>query len=218
MDQHTPGAHHGSHHDMGNLGTNAMAISATLHCLTGCAIGEILGLMIGTALGLANLAHHRRSRSAWRSSSATRCRRCRSSGPGSGVGAALTVVLAADTLSIATMEVVDNAGHGGHPGRDGRRAGQPGLLALDDARAHGGVLRRVAREPLPAGTRQGTRPHPRVPRRRPGGRPPVHPGPPPPRRSSPPSSPSCWAASSSRSPTSWKDAPESTGHAARAAR
>ena len=30
--------------------TNAMAVSATLHCLTGCAIGEIAGLMIGTAL------------------------------------------------------------------------------------------------------------------------------------------------------------------------
>ena len=29
-----------------------MALSATLHCLTGCAIGEIAGLMIGTAIGL----------------------------------------------------------------------------------------------------------------------------------------------------------------------
>ena len=33
---------------------NAMAASATLHCLTGCAIGEILGLIIGTAAGLTN--------------------------------------------------------------------------------------------------------------------------------------------------------------------
>ncbi len=31
---------------------NALAASATLHCLTGCAIGEILGMMIGTAAGL----------------------------------------------------------------------------------------------------------------------------------------------------------------------
>ncbi len=30
---------------------NAMAASATLHCLTGCALGEVLGFMIGTALG-----------------------------------------------------------------------------------------------------------------------------------------------------------------------
>ncbi len=47
---------HGEHeqHAMGS--TNAMAVSATLHCLTGCAIGEILGLVVGTALGLGNLA------------------------------------------------------------------------------------------------------------------------------------------------------------------
>ena len=37
-------------HAMG--GVNSLALSATLHCLTGCAIGEILGLMIGTAIGL----------------------------------------------------------------------------------------------------------------------------------------------------------------------
>ena len=30
--------------------------SATLHCLTGCAIGEVLGMVIGTALGLRNAA------------------------------------------------------------------------------------------------------------------------------------------------------------------
>ena len=35
------------------MDSRAMAMSATLHCLTGCAIGEILGLMIGTAIGLA---------------------------------------------------------------------------------------------------------------------------------------------------------------------
>ena len=38
------------HHQMGGL--DAMALSATLHCLTGCAIGEILGLIVGTAIGL----------------------------------------------------------------------------------------------------------------------------------------------------------------------
>ena len=31
-----------------------MALSATLHCLTGCAIGEVAGLVIGTAIGLSN--------------------------------------------------------------------------------------------------------------------------------------------------------------------
>ena len=36
------------------MDVNGMAVSATLHCLTGCAIGEVLGVVIGTALGLAN--------------------------------------------------------------------------------------------------------------------------------------------------------------------
>ena len=112
MDQHTAhgaahGADHGSHHDMGNLGTNAMAISATLHCLTGCAIGEILGLMIGTALGLGNLATIAVAIGlafvfGYSLSTLPLLR------AGLGLGAALTVVLAADTLSIATMEIVDN--------------------------------------------------------------------------------------------------------------
>ena len=47
----------------------AMAATATLHCLTGCAIGEVLGMIIGTALGLHNAATSR-CRSCWRSASA----------------------------------------------------------------------------------------------------------------------------------------------------
>lgn len=95
----------GEHHDMGS--TNAMAISATLHCLTGCAIGEILGLMIGTALGLGNLATI-----AIAVGLAFLFGYALSTLPllraGLGLGAALSIVLAADTLSIATMELVDN--------------------------------------------------------------------------------------------------------------
>src|SRR5690349_24308867 len=54
MDAH---AHH-SHRPMPDGGTalTAVAISATLHCLTGCAIGEVAGVAIGTALGFSNLA------------------------------------------------------------------------------------------------------------------------------------------------------------------
>jgi hypothetical protein len=37
-------------------GLNRLALSATVHCLTGCAIGEVLGMVIGTALGLSDLA------------------------------------------------------------------------------------------------------------------------------------------------------------------
>jgi hypothetical protein len=45
-------AHHG-HHDVPTSGRalDALALSATLHCLTGCAIGEVTGMIIGTALG-----------------------------------------------------------------------------------------------------------------------------------------------------------------------
>jgi hypothetical protein len=88
--------------------TNAMAVSATLHCLTGCAIGEIAGLMIGTALGLSDTVTIVLSVSL-----AFLFGYALSTLPllqaGLPVAAALSVVLAADTLSIATMEVVDNA-------------------------------------------------------------------------------------------------------------
>lgn len=93
-------------HQVGGL--NAMAASATLHCLTGCAIGEILGLMIGTALGLGNATVIAISIAlaflfGYTLSTFPLLR------SGLALGTALTVVLAADTASIATMEVVDNA-------------------------------------------------------------------------------------------------------------
>jgi hypothetical protein len=92
-------------HQMGS--TNAMAVAATLHCLTGCAIGEILGLVIGTAAGLGNLSTIVIALGlafvfGYALSTLPLLR------AGLGVGAALGIVLAADTLSIATMELVDN--------------------------------------------------------------------------------------------------------------
>jgi len=49
-------AHPGHHHAMPTEGPalTRVAIDATLHCLTGCAIGEVAGMLIGTALGLSN--------------------------------------------------------------------------------------------------------------------------------------------------------------------
>jgi uncharacterized cupredoxin-like copper-binding protein len=96
-------------------GINAMAASATLHCLTGCAIGEIAGLIIGTAMGLTNLATI-----ALAVALAFLFGYTLSTLPlvkaGLGFFGALGVVLAADTLSIATMEVVDNAVMAAIPG------------------------------------------------------------------------------------------------------
>ncbi|WP_445256504.1 DUF4396 domain-containing protein [Nocardioides aurantiacus] len=100
---HTSDAHAHAQHG----GGRAMAASATLHCLTGCAIGEVTGLLVGTALGLGTgptlvLAVALAFVFGYTLSTLPLLR------AGLGLGAALSVVLAADTLSIATMEVVDN--------------------------------------------------------------------------------------------------------------
>lgn len=96
-------------------GLDSMALSATLHCLTGCAVGEILGLMIGTAIGLGTgwtivLAVSLAFLFGYALSTFPLVK------AGLSVGAALAVVFAADTLSIATMELVDNAVMAAIPG------------------------------------------------------------------------------------------------------
>ena len=86
----------------------SVAAAATLHCLTGCAIGEVAGMVIGTAAGLPNAAtvllsialafvfgYGLTMRGVMRA--------------GVGLRQALTVALAADTVSIAVMELLDNA-------------------------------------------------------------------------------------------------------------
>lgn len=87
--------------------TNSMAVSATLHCLSGCALGEIIGLLIGTALGLTvgvtiTLAVGLAFLFGYALSALPLVK------TGLGFLAAIKLVLLADTLSIATMEVVDN--------------------------------------------------------------------------------------------------------------
>jgi len=88
--------------------TARVALLATLHCLTGCAIGEVLGMVIGTALGWGNgqtmalaivLAFGFGYAFTMRPLLAARI----------APGKALRLALAADTISIAVMEVVDNA-------------------------------------------------------------------------------------------------------------
>jgi len=106
VDLHSDHAGHGAH--QGHMGSiNSMAASATLHCLTGCAIGEVLGLIIGTAAGLSNgvtivLSIALAFLFGYTLSTLPLIK------TGMAVGAAVTLVFAADTLSIATMEVVDN--------------------------------------------------------------------------------------------------------------
>ncbi len=87
---------------------NRTAFSATLHCLTGCAIGEVLGMVIGTALGWSNLATIVLAvvLAFFFGYSLTLLPLLRS---GLTIAAALPLAFASDTLSIAVMEVVDNA-------------------------------------------------------------------------------------------------------------
>jgi hypothetical protein len=84
------------------------AASATLHCLTGCAIGEVLGLAIATALGWSNLPSIVLATALafvfGYSLTLLGLRRA-----GVGLVAALPLAFASDTLSIVTMEIVDNA-------------------------------------------------------------------------------------------------------------
>ncbi len=101
MSEHAHGAH-------AEQSLNRVAFSATVHCLTGCAIGEVLGMIIGTALGwsdwetialavgLAFLFGY----------SLTMLPLLRS---GIALAAAIPVAFAADTISITIMEIVDNA-------------------------------------------------------------------------------------------------------------
>src|SRR5919199_4525074 len=99
-----------NHHELPTSGRalNAVTLSATLHCLTGCAIGEIVGMVVATAAGMSNgssvvlsialafvFGYGLTSIPLLRS--------------GLALGAVVPIAFASDTLSIATMEAVDNA-------------------------------------------------------------------------------------------------------------
>ncbi|MGC1852761.1 MAG: DUF4396 domain-containing protein [Solirubrobacterales bacterium] len=106
----TAHAHHQHDHAMPTEGSalTAVAISATLHCLTGCAIGEIAGMAIGTALGFSNLGTVALAvvlafLFGYGLTSLPLLR------AGLVLSTVIPIALASDTLSIATMEIVDNA-------------------------------------------------------------------------------------------------------------
>ncbi|MFD5638673.1 DUF4396 domain-containing protein [Streptomyces sp. NPDC127077] len=107
-DQHVHAPAHAHDHHRGPAAAGwAMAATATLHCLTGCAVGEVLGMVVGTALGWGNVSttvlaivlafffgYALTLRGVLRA--------------GVGLRTAFRVALAADTLSIAVMELIDN--------------------------------------------------------------------------------------------------------------
>ncbi len=99
-------AHHPQ--EMSGAALSGVALSATLHCLTGCALGEIAGMVIGTALGFSELGTVALAvvlafLFGYTLTSLPLLR------AGLALGAVIPIALAADTLSIALMEIVDNA-------------------------------------------------------------------------------------------------------------
>src|SRR5687767_8001364 len=100
---------HEHHHELPTEGRalDAVALSATLHCLTGCAIGEVLGMVIGTALGFSDwgtvaLAVALAFLFGYSLTSLPLLR------AGMALSAVVPIALATDTFSIAVMEIVDN--------------------------------------------------------------------------------------------------------------
>jgi hypothetical protein len=88
--------------------TDRLALSATVHCLTGCAIGEVLGLIIATQLGWHDLPSILLAVVlAFVFGYSLTLRPLLASGVA--LGSAARLALAADTLSITVMEIVDNA-------------------------------------------------------------------------------------------------------------
>src|SRR4051812_10012608 len=86
---------------------NRVAFSATVHCLTGCAIGEVLGMAISTAIGLSNVASIVISivlafLFGYGFTSLPLIR------AGMALGVAAPLAFASDTVSITVMEIVDN--------------------------------------------------------------------------------------------------------------
>lgn len=109
MDRTHPSAHpaHQAHHHGRGAAPGRLALLATLHCLAGCAIGEVAGMVIGTALGWGNLetivlATGLAFMSGYLLTMIPLLR------DGYSLGPATRLALAADTGSIAIMEIVDN--------------------------------------------------------------------------------------------------------------
>lgn len=96
---------HGGHGD--GVSLNRLAFSATVHCLTGCGIGEVLGMVIGSALGWGTIATIALAVALaflfGYSLTLLPLIRARL-----GLAKSLKIALAADTASITIMEIVDN--------------------------------------------------------------------------------------------------------------
>jgi hypothetical protein len=100
--------HDHPHHAAADGDLSRTALMATIHCLSGCAIGEVGGMIVGTALGWSNGATVVLSVIlAFLTGYGLTMRPLLKSGLALRVAAGLA--LASDTLSVTVMEIVDNA-------------------------------------------------------------------------------------------------------------
>ena len=92
---------------MAHEGLNRLAVSATTHCLTGCAIGEFLGMVLATAFGWGNAAQMVLAivLAYFFGFGLTALPLVRA---GLAAGAVVSTALGADTVSITIMEAIDN--------------------------------------------------------------------------------------------------------------
>src|ERR687898_9589 len=99
---------HAHHHSSGEQSLNRLATSATNHCLTGCVLGEVTGMVIATALGWGDIASITLAvvLAFLFGYALTSIPLLRS---GLALAAVVPIALAADTVSIAIMELIDNA-------------------------------------------------------------------------------------------------------------
>ena len=111
------GHHHDAHegHGHGEASLNRLSVSATLHCMTGCLLGEVVGMVIATALGWSNIASIALAVAlaflfGYTLTSIPLLR------AGLALAAVVPIALATDTVSIAIMEAVDNTFMALYPG------------------------------------------------------------------------------------------------------
>jgi Domain of unknown function (DUF4396) len=99
---------HGAVHAAHGADLTRLAVSATNHCLTGCATGEVAGMVIAISLGWSDVAQVALAVGlAYLFGLSLTARPLIKAGLG--VGAVISTALAADTVSITIMEAIDNA-------------------------------------------------------------------------------------------------------------
>jgi hypothetical protein len=135
---------------------NRLAVSATTHCLIGCAIGEFLGMILATAFGWGNVAQTALAivLAYFFGFGLTAMPLVRA---GLAFGVVVSTALAADTVSITIMEAIDNLTVLLIPNAMDAGLTDPPLLRQHRRGLRHRLSRRLPGEPLPDRPREGPR-------------------------------------------------------------